>query len=40
MKLSITEIVTDPEELFDAVIAGIILMAAVVLAYLLLFGVF
>ncbi|WP_276300732.1 hypothetical protein [Halorussus lipolyticus] len=31
---------TDPEGLFDIILWGIVLMAAIVLAYLLLFGSF
>jgi len=40
MKLSIADTLTDPQGLFDVVIGGILLMAAIVLGVLLLFGSF
>ena len=40
MKLSLTETLTNPQGLFDVVIGGIVLLAALFLAVLLLFGSF
>ncbi|WP_269814461.1 hypothetical protein [Halorussus litoreus] len=40
MKLSIAGMLTDPQGLFDVVIGGILLLAAILLAVLLVFGSF
>lgn len=40
MKLSITDTLTDPQGFFDVVIGGIVLLAAIVLVVLLVFGSF
>ena len=40
MKLSLTETLTDPQSLFDAVIVGIVVLAGLFLAYVLVFGTF
>lgn len=40
MQLSLTDALTDPQGLFDIVIGGIVLLAALFLAYLLVFGTF
>jgi hypothetical protein len=40
MKLSLTGTLTDPQGLFDVVLWGIVLLAALILASLLLFGTF